>query len=85
MSMGNIDCYLHVVPETIVKKVVGKRIYVAYKKAYKAVTRDPSECTDEMQQRLNRYTPCYGDECGEPLSEKLARYRKQFGDLPTTR
>jgi hypothetical protein len=45
--MGNIDCYLHVVPETIVKKVVGKRIYDAYKKAYNAVTRDPSECTDD--------------------------------------
>lgn len=44
-----------------------------------------SDFSDKMQQRLNRYTPCYGDECGEPLSEKLARYQKQFGALPTTR
>ena len=47
MPMGNIDIYLHVVPNTVVKKVVGKRIYDAYQKAYKAVTRDPSECTDD--------------------------------------
>lgn len=78
MSMGNIDCYLHVVPETIVKKVVGKRIYDAYQKAYKAVTSDPSECTDDdIKEAIDNDMLVHDDDA----SDEWNAFVKAYDDL----
>lgn len=75
MSMGNIESYLHVVPENIVKKVVGKRIYDAYQAAYKAVTSDPSECTDDdIKEAIDNGTMVHDDEASEAWNQFVEAY-----------
>lgn len=81
MSMGNIESYLHVVPENIVKKVVGKRIYDAYQAAYKAVTSDPAECTDsDLKEAMNDGQLVHDDEA----SDEWNAFVKAYDDLTDT-
>ncbi len=77
MPMGNIESYLHIVPETIVKKVVGKRIYYAYQKAYKAVTSDPTECTDDdIKESIDNGTLVHDDDASDAWNEFAKAYAR---------
>ena len=80
MSMGNIESYLHVVPENIVKKVVGKKIYDAYQAAYKAATSDPSECTDDdIKEAMDNDNLVHDDDASEAWNTFVFTWRWVFG------
>ena len=57
MSMGNIESYYQVVPDAVVKKVVGAKVYDAYTKAINALTAsgmDDYEINDNLEDGLDK-------------------------------
>lgn len=59
MSMGNIESYHQTVDEKIVKKVVGAKLFNAFKKLFDQFAENHSE--SEMSDALNDGQDCYNE------------------------
>ena len=84
MSMGNIESYHQIVEEKLVKKVVGAKLFNAFKKKFDNAPEEYG--SPEMSDALNDGNDCYNEgSCDfDQENEKWVEVRKAYDKVVST-
>ena len=84
MSMGNIESYHQIVEEKLVKKVVGAKLFNAFKKKFDNAPEEYG--SPEMSDALNDGNDCYNEgSCDfDQENEKWVKVRKAYDKVVST-
>ena len=84
MSMGNIESYHQIVEETLVKKVVGAKLFNVFKKKFDNAPEEYG--SPEMSDALNDGNDCYNEgSCDfDQENEKWVEVRKAYDKVVST-
>ena len=84
MSMGNIESYHQIVEETLVKKVVGAKLFNVFKKKFDNAPEEYG--SPEMSDALNDGNDCYNEgSCDfDQENEKWVEVRKAYDKVVNT-